>query len=54
MTKSDAVLLIDFAKGEVDNPAQLMRWIMLRDIILQISDKSWEAYVTAATKAGKP
>jgi len=48
MSKQEALELIDSHKNGLLNPAEMLSWVWLRVIILQIPEDNWNQYLEAA------
>ena len=50
MTKEQALKLIDNHKNKLVDPGEMLDWVWLRVIVLQIESEAWENAVAGATK----
>jgi hypothetical protein len=50
MQKKEALELIDGLNRKIINPVEMLDWVTLRVIILQIPEEDWDAYMEEAAK----
>ena len=48
MTKDEALKMIDNHKNRMVDPVDMLRWTILRVILLKISQEAWDDAVIAA------
>jgi hypothetical protein len=50
MTKKEALKLIDNHKNKLINPTEMLSWVYLRVIILNLNDEVWKTAYNEALK----
>lgn len=48
MTKEEAIALIDEHKNKLINPVEMLNWVWLRVILLNISEEAWSEALSKA------